>query len=492
LVGQLRRYVEKIARFAFADNGSLKARIARSGMWLGASAVVAQILSVVRSIIFARLLAPEAFGLVAIAGIVIGAVETLSRPGVHQALIAKQSPIQEAGATALSLLTIRGVVLATLIVASAPWISAFYDSPELTPILWCLSLTFVFGGLNNVNTIARHRELDFRRLVYISQSTMILSTVATVVLAYWLRNVWALVIGQVASAVFNAVLSYVFVYGRPKFEFNVKIARELLNYGRFITASSIVIFAAARIDSAVVGKLLGTEQLGLYSLAFTITGLVTLSLSRIASDIMFPAFSKLQSDHSALRYAYLSTLSMIMHLVLPAAAGVVLIAGPLLQLVYGEQWLRATILLKILAIFGVFRALFSFTGYLFEGIGMPRVAFVLGIVRFIAIAVLIVPMTKVLGTAGAAITVTIGGAVCWIGNLVYLRRILSLRLSDIGHSLWRPIWTTLIMAVAVSVLIYLVKPESLVALAIVVILGMASYALLNFEVIRKTLHREEL
>ena len=290
---------------------------------------------------------------------------------------------------------------------------------------------------------------------------------------------------------FNTLLSYVFVHGRLRFEFKVNVARELLSYGRFITASSIVIFVAARLDSAVIGRLLGTEQLGFYSLAFTIAGLATLNLSRIASDIMFPAFSKLQSDHSALRNAYLRSLSMIMHLVLPAAVGLVVIAEPVLQVVYGEKWLPAVMPLKILAIFGVFRALFSFTGYLFEGIGMPRAAFVLGVMRLIAIASMILPMTKLLGLVGAAIAVTIGGAVCWFGSLVYLRRNLGIGPSDIAHALWRPIWTTGVMAVAVGSLSPIVKPASVVGLAIVIVLGIAIYAVLNVGVLR-SLRRERL
>jgi O-antigen/teichoic acid export membrane protein len=484
LFGRLNRILGKTSDFALSEGGPLKARIVRGGMWLGASAVFTQLLSVARSIIFARLLAPDDFGLFALAGIVIGAVETLSRPGVHQALIARQSAIDEAGPTALSLLAMRGLLLAAAIAAVAPWVADFYDTAELTPILHCLALTFVFAGFNNVSTIAIHRELDFRRLAYISQSTAILSTLTTIVLAYFLRNVWALVIGQVASSAFNTLLSYVFVRGRLQFQLKAGVARQLLGYGKFITASSVVIFAAARLDSAVIGKLLGTEQLGYYSLAFTIAGIATLSLSRIASDVMFPAFSKLQTDHPALRHAYLRTLSMTMHLVLPAAVGLVVIAEPFLQVIYGGKWLPAAVLLKILAIFGVFRALFSFTGYLFEGIGMPHLAFVLGTIRLLAVALLIVPMTEVLGTAGAAISVTIGGAVCWYGSLVYLRQVLGLNLSDVARSLWRPSWTTAVMASAVVLLNHLVNPASLRALSVVVLVGAASYVGLNVGVLR--------
>jgi len=299
-------------RFALGDGGSLKDRVLRSGLWVGVSEASVALLGVIRSIALARLLTPDMFGLMGLAMIVVRAVETFTRPGVAQALIARQRNFEEASGTAFTMLTIRGVLLALCLIVAAPWIAKFYDRPQLGWLLGALSGVFVLGGFNNINLIARQRELDFRNISLLGQATNLVGTTLTITLAWMLRSVWALVIGQLAQVGLNALLSYYFVPGRVTFAWDRGIARELMSYGKFITGSSIVLYIATEIDSAVIGKVLGTEQLGFYTLAFTIAHLATTNLSKIASSIMMPAYSKLQTDIPALRAAFLRTLSLLM------------------------------------------------------------------------------------------------------------------------------------------------------------------------------------
>ncbi len=375
------KFIKKIGTFAFSDGGSIKARVMRSGIWVGAGQVGIQLLSIVRSIALARLLTPDVFGFMALAMIAIRAIETFTRPGIAQALIARQAEFEDAGATAFTLLVARGVLLSLLLIAAAPLVAHFYEAPELETVLQVLSVTFVITGLCNINTIARQREIEFRRLTYIGQASNLIGTIVTVAVAWWLRSVWALVIGLIVQTSANAALSYVFVGGRMRFAFNTEVARDLLRYGKFITASAIVTFVITELDSAVIGKVLGTTQLGFYALAATVATMATLSVSQIASGIMMPAYSKLQNDLPKLRSAYLRALSLMAFLVAPVSAGLICLAEPLLHVVYGEKWLAAAVPLQVLAFVGLPRALLIFNGYLFEGIGQPKVAFHLGLLR---------------------------------------------------------------------------------------------------------------
>ena len=189
------KLIKKLGTFVFSDGGTIKARVLRSGIWVGAGQVGVQLLSVVRSIALARLLTPDVFGFMALAMIAIRAIETFTRPGIAQALIARQAEFEDAGATAFTLLVARGVLLSLVLVAAAPFVAHFYEAPELETVLQVLSVTFVITGLSNINTIARQRELEFRRLTYIGQASNLVGTIVTVAIAWWLRSVWALVIG---------------------------------------------------------------------------------------------------------------------------------------------------------------------------------------------------------------------------------------------------------------------------------------------------------
>ena len=475
--------IKKTFRFALADAGSVKARVFRSGIWVGLSGAIGSLLSIVRSIVLARLLTPEMFGLMGLANIAMRTIETFTRPGIGQALIARQREFDEASATAFTLLIGRGVLLALGLAAAAPLVTRFYEADQLEPMLKMLSIVFVIGSLANINTIARQKEIDFRSLTYLSLTTDVLATILAITAAFWLRNVWALVIGQVASVSINALLSYCFIGGRMRVAFDWPIVKELMTYGKFITGSSIMMFVAAELDSAVLGKLVGIEEVGLYALAYTIANLVTASLSKVVSSIMMPAYSKLQTDVAALRNAFLRSLSFIMFPILPISAGLILVAEPLILVVYGEQWLPAVRGLQILALFGLLRSLASFTGYLFEGMGMPKIAFYIGSLRLLSVAPLIIPMVLWLGLAGAAITATVGVAVQWLAGLNYLRKHLAVSFGQIAATLWRPIWTTVVMSAAVWLLMTAVKGDTIPGLLLLVGSGAMVYGLLNLRVL---------
>jgi PST family polysaccharide transporter/lipopolysaccharide exporter len=375
------------------------------------------------------------------------------------------------------------LLLALVLALVAPLAAWFYDSQPLEPMLQALSLVFVIGGLRNINTVAREKELAWRRLALLRQATALLGAVTTVAAAFWLRNVWALVVGQLATTAFDTLLSYYFVSGRPRLAMNLKIAKELFSYGKFITASSIVLFIASSLDTAVIGKIHGTEELGYYVLAFTVANLVTASLSKLASGIMMPAYSKLQADVSALKRAYLRTVSLLMLITLPAAFGVIVIAEEFVQVVYGPKWADAVLPLQILAIFGVFRAAASMNGYLFEGIGKPHLGFYLASIRLVVLAPSVIIMTLYYGLLGAAVSVTFAMAVHWAGSIAYISRSIGVTLRQTVGTIFPFLWKSALMALAVFLLSFEVNTDSILGLMIVITFGMVLYSGLNFRVL---------
>lgn len=479
------RFLKRTARFAQGDGGSIKTRLLRSGIWVGLSQSFGIVLNLGRSIALARLLTPDIFGLMGLALVVVRATESFTRPGIAQALIARQQDFNSAAGTAFSMLAMRGLLLSALMCILAPWIAQFYESRELGPMLMAMSAVFVISSLSNIHIINRQRELDFRSQTWLQQATLLLGTAVTIWLAWWLRSVWALVIGQIVQASLNTLLSYFFIRERVRFSFDRAVARDLFAYGKFITGSSLVIYIAAELDSAVIGKMLGTTQLGYYTLAATIGSLVTLNITRIAASIMMPAYSKLQSNPPAVRAAFLRVLSLVMLIVMPASIGLIVAADPLIYVVYGEKWLPAVVPLQMFAVFGVFRCLLSFSGYMFEGIGQPKVAFQLGVLRLVAVASLIVPLIHEWGILGAAITVTIGGIVQSMTGFVFLRRFVSISMGDVFGVMWRPLWTSLVMGGAVALVLgYGVNGHTIAGLLAAVIVGVIVFGALNVPTLR--------
>lgn len=444
---------------------------------MGESSVA--ILSFIKSIILARLLAPEMFGLIGLCNIVIRALETFTRPGVGQALIQRSDAFENARDTAFTLLLVRGFVLALLLVIVAPVTAAFYEEQALEKMLMALSIVFVLGGLRNINTIADQKELNFRRLTYLQQVTAFLGTLVTVAAAFWLRSAWALVVGQIATTLFQTVLSYYFIPGRPRIEFDWRIAKEILSYGKFITASSTIVFLTMSLDTAILGKVLGAQELGYYVLAFSFANLVTSSLSKVVSGIMLPAYSKLQDDLPALRRAYLRTLSTILFVCIPATIGVVVIAESIIHVIYGSKWEAAVLPLQILVVFGLFRAVAGINGYLFEGIGKPDIPLYVSLVRLAILVPIIFPLIDKFGLAGAAIAITVTMALQWLIFVILTQKYVNVSLVETAGVVAKPLWKSLVMGMVVFAASSYLDNMSVAGLLIAVSIGGLTYAVLN-------------
>jgi O-antigen/teichoic acid export membrane protein len=413
--------LQRLSRFLDRSDGSLQHKAVRSGVWVTLSSVLGAAFSFFRSIVLARLLTPEIFGLMAICSMVIRGIEIFTETGFGAALIHRQQRFEDARDTAFTLWVLRGIGLAAISFLLAPWVAAFYHEDVLKSIVAVIGVSFILTGFNNINTIALQKELDFKRLTYLEQIGGVLSTVISLGLAYWLRDVWALVYAQLASSVISVVLSYVMVPGRPRFRFDRDIARELFSYGKFMTGLAVVVFLTNQLDSALIGKLLGMEALGFYTVAYTLANLPSTNLSKVVAKVLFPMFSKLQADPPQLRVEYLRGVRLVVAVVVPISVAIVVLAHDIVTALYGAKWAAAAVPLQILAVFGCFQALWVLNGYLYNAIGKPHIDFYMNTSRLVLVLGLLYPLTLSYGLAGASAAVAIPMAVQFAAG-VYLSR----------------------------------------------------------------------
>lgn len=397
--------LRKLVAFMGRTDGSLQHKAIRSGMWVALSSVGIALLTFGRGIVLAWLLAPEVFGLMAVALMATRLIEIFTETGFGAALIHRQQGFEDARDTAFTMMLLRGVGLAILSVAVAPLVAAFYGEPVLTSIVAAAGLSFLFGGCINMNTVALQKELDARRLTYLELTGNFLKVATAVGLAWWLRSVWALVYAQIAGSAIQSALSFLMVPGRPRLRFDRAIAKELYQYGRFITGLAIVVFFTRELDNAVVGKLLGMEMLGYYVVAYALATIPSDYLSRFIARVFFPMFSKLQGDPAALRTEYVRGIRLITAVLVPVSVAMLVLAPEIVQALYGSRWAQAAAPLRVLAAFGCFRALWLINGYLYNAIGRPQIDFYMNLARLVVMAGLLFPLTMRYGLAGASAAV---------------------------------------------------------------------------------------
>lgn len=476
--------IKKTLAFLNRQDGSVRQKTIRASTWVALSSLLIFFLTFVRTIILARLLEPEAFGLAGICMMIVGLVETFSRPGFVAALIHRQDEFEVARDTAFVLLVMRGIILSILIAAFAPAVAWFYDEQLLTGLIATISLYFVINGFSNINTVAYQKAIDFKVLSYLDLLRGAISTVFIIALAYILEDVWALVLGYVITALVGVILSYVMISGRPTFSFDRKIAKELFYYGKYIVGLGIFVFLTQEIDKAVIGKVLGVELLGYYVIAYMLGNLTATHFTKVISKTLFPAYSQLQNDYDKLSRTFSDVFKIVAMFAVPATAGLIVLADDIILVLYGEKWLPATVPVQILAAFGCLRAVSGIAGYLYNGIGKPSIPFYLVAGKFVAIALIIYPMTLWYGLAGAAMAVTIPAVAEFFVGLYMLERILRISVWGRMLDLAKPVALSIVMALILVYAKLQLGDVNALELVMLVIFGASIYVIIGIRDVR--------
>lgn len=426
----LRSLVRRGLQFIGATDGSLNRKVIRSGIWVSFATLSSVALNLVKGICLARLLNPEVFGLMSICSIVIRGLEIFSETGFGAALVhQKKENFEKARDTAFTLMVCRGLLLTGIAFFLASPIANFYDNPILNSLISAISIIFLLNSFQNMNSILLQRELNFKPLVIVEVITNFVGFLVSISLAYIMRNVWALVLAQLITSGIGTVMSFVLVPGRPRFAFVPEIARDLFNYGKFISGLSMVIFVTVEIDKAVIGKLIGMEALGFYTIAYTIANIPSTYISKIVSKVLFPVYSMLRDNPAALRSELGKAIHIVSMMAIPIAVITGVLSKDILRICYGEKWIPASGVLSVLSVFGCCRALGSLNGYLYNGIGKPNIPFYLNLAKLIAICIFIYPLTKYFGVIGAATTIVIPSICQYLVGVFLLKRIIGLPLS---------------------------------------------------------------
>jgi O-antigen/teichoic acid export membrane protein len=468
-----------------ASEGRLGQRIIRSGSWVAISTAGKALLQLGRSAALARLLSPEAFGLMGLAQVIIRGLELFSETGIGPALIHRQERIEEATQTAFVVQALRGVALASCALVVAPFAAIFYQEPRLRDIMIALASVLLIYGFSNIRLIVLQKQLDFRRLAPFELAVAALSTASTIALAWVLRDVWALVIGQVINAVLTVALSYYVAPGAIRFGFDREMARELLKYGKYITGLTIVMFFTSEIDNLIIGKALGFAELGVYSIAFMLANLPATHIAKVAAVVLFPAYSTLQHDLAKVRTAYLTALRGIGGLTIPASVGLAVLAPEIVRIGFGERWSAAIEPLRILALLGISRSINVVGGYLYNALGRPYLFMYQASIKLAIIAVILYPVTIRYGLIGAACAIALPQFIVDILSIKVVRSQTGVSLTAVAGVLMRiALRTTAMIAVVVLVRLWL-YPIGVVDLIGLTCLGALVYVAVSFSEIRE-------
>ena len=419
------------------SGGSLSQRVARAGFWAVALQAVLRLFNIAKTIVLARLLVPGDFGLMGIALVVMTLLDTFTKTGFRAALVQRQGDVRPYLDTTWTVELLRRLVLAVILILAAPFIAKFFDTPPATLIIRVLAISTLLGGLTNVGIVYFEKDLQFQKRFTFQLAETMAATGVAIGMAIALHNVWALVYGELAGTAVRLIGSYVLHPYRPRPQLDWAKAKQLYQFGRWVLAVHIIVFLALKLDSIVIGKLLGPIALGLYQIADRISDLVQEAGSAIGT-VAFPAYSKVQSDSIRVRYAYHQLVEVACSVALPLSTAVVLLAPDFTRLVLGQQWLAAVPAMQVLGVAAGVKAIEATGGPLLWAAGLPRLDFQKNLLRAVLLAIFIYPFILWWGIVGAALAILIATCSTLPFHIMYTRTTLQSGIGDVVKPLLLP------------------------------------------------------
>jgi O-antigen/teichoic acid export membrane protein len=324
--------------------------LARGSAWMIGMRWAIRGVGLVSTIILVRLLAPDDFGVVAMAMVAVAILESFTNTGTDLALLRNTEATREHYDTAWTLEIIQAVLLAAVLFASAPLVGGHFEDARVTEVVRMLSLRALIGGFQNVGVVQFRRDLHFGREFRFGVAKKLATFTVTVAAAFLLHSYWALVIGQIAGKVIEVGISYSMSDYRPR----ITLSRlgEIWGFSQWLVLARFSRLVNRQFDRWVVGSIAGAATMGYYYVASDFAASpsdeVVLPMSRAA----FPVYSRLQDEPVALRQAFHNVLASMTAISFVMGLGMAVVADDFVRVALGAKWLEAIPLMPWLGVFG--------------------------------------------------------------------------------------------------------------------------------------------
>ncbi len=345
---------------------SLKSKAISGVKWTTLSTVVVTILQLVQLAILARFLDPSAFGLMALVMVVIGFSQAFLDMGISNAIIHKQDITREQLSTLYWVNILAGILLFGIISLVAPFVAEFYKEPELTELIMLVAITFIIQPFGQQFMILWQKEMRFSEIAKIDIVNKSISLLVSAYLAYKGYGVYALVYGTLAGIISQTVQ---FMYiglkeHKPSFVFRVSEIKEFLSFGLYQMGEKSINYFNSQIDVILIGKLLGTETLGVYSIAKQLIMRPAQVINPIITKVTFPTMAKVQNDMKQLKNIYLKTINYLSSVNFPIYVFLFIMSQEIVIILFGRDWIMAAPIVQILSVYGALRSIGSPVGSL--------------------------------------------------------------------------------------------------------------------------------
>lgn len=324
----------------------LNNKIVKATKWSAITEIAAKLLTPIVSMVLARLLTPEAFGVVTTLTMIITFAEIFTDAGFQKYLVQHQflddKDRDESTNVAFWSNLIMSLIIWGIIAVFAEPLAVLVGNPGLGNVLIIACVSIPLAAFSSIQMALYKRDFDFKTLFKVRIVGVLVPLVVTVPLAFWLRSYWALVIGTIVVNLSNAVLLTWYSKWKPRLFYSWKRLKEMLSFTIWSLVEAVSIWLTSYVDVFIVGTMLNQYYLGLYKTSSTLVGQIMGLITAVTTPILFSALSRLQEDEGEFQNMFFRFQKIVSVLVIPIGVGIFLFSDLVTTVILGAQWIEAS------------------------------------------------------------------------------------------------------------------------------------------------------
>lgn len=334
---------------------SLRKTVLNGFIWSSIGTLGNGLVSFLVTIILARILTPSDFALIALLTVFISVSNVIVDSGFSQAIIRDDNPSDVDLSSIFIFNMIISTILYSILFILAPYISLFYQTPDLELLSKIVFLVIIFNALIVIQNALLKRELNFVLVEKISVLGSFFAGVVSVIMAFTGFGVWALVANMVLMPFCRGILLWKYSKWRPKIIFSFKSLKRYLSFGIFLMFQGLIDVFVTNLNTLFIGKIYTKNDLGYYSQGGKLDSYIVTPLNAVIDKVVYPIFSRIKNDDLQLKDGYRKMLGMLLCIILPTMFFVSLYAENIVVVLFGKQWIEAGNYLQLISILGLFQ-----------------------------------------------------------------------------------------------------------------------------------------
>lgn len=368
----------------------LNSKILNATKWSAITEILSKLVTPITSMVMARLLTPEAYGVVATFSIIIAFAEIFSDAGFQRYLIQHEFENEEERYRCTNVAFWSNLVLSFFLwgliaILNNP-LAELVGSPGLGLVLIVTCAGIPLTGFCSIQMALFKRDFDFKTLFWRRLVSLLIPIFLTIPLAIWLRNYWALVIGNLAANVANAILLTFRSNWKPRRFYSFAVLKSMLSFCIWSLVDAILVWATSYADIFFIGKVLNTYYLGLYRTSISIVGQIVSLITAIVLPVIMPSLSRLQDDIPEMRRTLLKFQKTTGLVLLPLGVGVFVFSDLITEIMLGNQWMEAAGFLGLWGLMEAVTVIFArFCSPVYPAIGKPRISVIVQISHLVVL-----------------------------------------------------------------------------------------------------------